>query len=164
MSGNATIVFGLGASGASCVRHLAGRRRLLAFDTRPAPPFLAEARAADPDLAVLAERDWEDALTEAEDVLASPGVALDHPLLDAARAAGLAIRSDVELFLDAAEAPVIGITGTNGKSTVATLVGQLLDAAGWNVGVGGNLGPPALDLLRGDRDAYVLELSSFQLE
>ena len=159
-----TIVLGLGATGYSCVRHLAGRERLLAIDTREAPPFLDAVAGDYPDVEILDMADWHDALTDASRVVVSPGVAMDHGLVVSAQAAGVAVTSDVELFLAAARSPVVGITGTNGKSTVSTLVGRLLAAEERSVGVGGNLGTPALDLLGEDVDAYVLELSSFQLE
>ncbi|MGH8505576.1 MAG: UDP-N-acetylmuramoyl-L-alanine--D-glutamate ligase, partial [Stenotrophobium sp.] len=97
----------------------------------------------------------------------SPGIALTHPLVQALNAAQIPVIGDIELFARAANdagVPVIGVTGSNGKSTVTTLVGEMAKAAGLNVGVGGNLGPPALDLLRDDAELYVLELSSFQLE
>ncbi|MCH3739819.1 hypothetical protein LZB87_10080, partial [Campylobacter coli] len=71
---------------------------------------------------------------------------------------------DVELFCREAQAPIVAITGSNGKSTVTTLVGEMAKAAGWAVGVGGNIGLPALSLLRQECQLYVLELSSFQLE
>jgi UDP-N-acetylmuramoylalanine--D-glutamate ligase len=80
------------------------------------------------------------------------------------REAGVDIVGDIELFARAVEAPVIGITGSNGKSTVTTLVGEMAEAAGLCAGVGGNLGTPALDLLGKATQLYVLELSSFQLE
>ncbi|MCY4060416.1 MAG: UDP-N-acetylmuramoyl-L-alanine--D-glutamate ligase [Gammaproteobacteria bacterium] len=108
--------------------------------------------------------DWPDAVGEARRVVVSPGVAMDHEVVVSAKAANVAVTSDIELFLSAARRPVVGVTGTNGKSTVATLVGKLFAAGGRNVGVGGNLGTPALDLLGEDMDGYVLELSSFQLE
>lgn len=164
MKRRATIVLGLGATGRSCVRHLAGRERVLAFDTRLAPPHLDALRRDCPSVEVLAAADWPAALDAADRVVASPGIALDHCLLRAARAASVPVTSDIELFLNDAKAPVVGITGTNGKSTVTTLVGRQLAAAGRDVGVGGNLGRPALALLGDERDAYVLELSSFQLE
>ena len=164
MSGRTTIVLGLGATGFSCIRHLAGRDRLLAFDTRPQPPFLAAVRERHPEVTLLGAGDWPRALASGDRLLVSPGVANDHCLVAAARAAGLAISSDIELFLESAPAPVVGITGTNGKSTVATLVGELMTASGIRAGVGGNLGRPALELLADDCDGYVLELSSFQLE
>ena len=164
MSERTTLVFGLGATGYSCIRHLAGRERVLAFDTRAEPPCLDAVRSGYPDVELIAQQDWQSALQQADRLLLSPGVSLEHELVAAARAAGLAIGSDVELFLQAADAPVIGITGTNGKSTVTTLVGELLAASGLDTRTGGNLGVPALDLLAADVDAYVLELSSFQLE
>ena len=74
------------------------------------------------------------------------------------------IVGDVELFCREAQAPIVAITGSNGKSTVTTLVGEMAKAAGWAVGVGGNIGLPALSLLRQECQLYVLELSSFQLE
>jgi UDP-N-acetylmuramoylalanine--D-glutamate ligase len=74
------------------------------------------------------------------------------------------VASDVDLFCQAARAPIYAVTGTNGKSTVTALTGHLLQRLGHSPGVGGNLGEPALDLLSDDRDCYVLELSSFQLE
>ena len=164
MSDRTTLVLGLGATGYSCIRHLAGRERLLACDSRAAPPYLNAVRDGFPEVELVAQRDWASALRQADRLLVSPGVSLEHELVAAARAAGLAISSDIELFLQAANAPVVGITGTNGKSTVATLVGRMLAASGLDCGTGGNLGVPALDLLAPGRDAYVLELSSFQLE
>ena len=104
-------------------------------------------------------------LERADIVVTSPGVPLDDPFFVQARARGLDIVGDIELFARAADAPVVGITGTNGKSTVTTLLGRMAERAGVRVRVGGNLGQPALDLLdRGPTDLYVLELSSFQLD
>ena len=164
MTAPATLILGLGATGYSCIRHLAGGERLVASDTRRSPPFLAAVRSEYPDVEIVEASGWRDALGEASRVVASPGVAMDHGMLLAADAAGVQVTSDIELFLSAARGSVVGITGTNGKSTVATLVGKLFAAGGRNVGVGGNLGTPALDLLGEDMDGYVLELSSFQLE
>ena len=163
-SRNGTIVLGLGETGRSCVAFLHGREPLAAFDTRPNPPGLAELTGAHPDLRLIDAADWDAEVSRATRVLVSPSIDPEHCLVRRARAGGAAIASDIELFLAAAQAPVIGITGTNGKSTVTALVGELLATTGRNVGVGGNLGPPALDLLHPDRDAYVLELSSFQLQ
>ena len=97
-------------------------------------------------------------------IVVSPGLSMESCLMKGAIASGAPIFSDIDLFFDAVEAPVIGITGTNGKSTVTSLVGHLLQRSGLNTGVGGNLGEAALDLVAEDRDAYVVELSSFQLE
>jgi UDP-N-acetylmuramoylalanine--D-glutamate ligase len=104
-------------------------------------------------------------LEGASQVLMSPGVSLDEPIACAARARGIDVLGDVELFARDVHAPVIGVTGTNGKSTVTTLVARMAAAAGRRVLAGGNLGEPALDLLgQPAPDLYVLELSSFQLE
>ncbi|MDE0444900.1 MAG: UDP-N-acetylmuramoyl-L-alanine--D-glutamate ligase [Gammaproteobacteria bacterium] len=159
-----TLILGLGLTGYSCIRHLAGRERLLAFDTRDAPPFLGAVLSDYPDVEIVDAAGWPAALGEARRVVVSPGVSMDHEAVASARAAHVRVTSDIELFLSVARGPVVGVTGTNGKSTVATLVGKLFAAAGLNVGVGGNLGTPALDLLGEDMDGYVLELSSFQLE
>ena len=95
----------------------------------------------------------------------SPGVSLAEPIASAARKRGIEVVGDIELFARAAKAPVIGITGTNGKSTVTSLVAAMAESAGRRVLAGGNLGKPALDLLDEPvPDLYVLELSSFQLE
>ena len=95
----------------------------------------------------------------------SPGISLREPIAQRARDLGIEVLGDIELFARAVQAPVIGITGTNGKSTVTSLVAQMAASAGRRVLAGGNLGEPALDLLdRPVPDIYVLELSSFQLE
>jgi UDP-N-acetylmuramoylalanine--D-glutamate ligase len=136
----------------------------------PPRPELAKLQALDPSVPVrlggLDAKLLEDALC----VVVSPGVSLTTPFFVEARRRGLDVVGDVELFARAVDAPVVGITGTNGKSTVTTLVGRMASRAGLNVRVGGNLGEPALDLLcaaEGDAtktDLYVLELSSYQLE
>ena len=161
-----SVVVGLGKTGASCVRYLVKRGdRVSATDSRRAPPGLAELGelAAAVDLRL---GGFDQSLLEgASQVLMSPGVSLEEPIARAARARGIEVLGDVELFARAVRAPVIGITGTNGKSTVTTLVARMAAAAGRKVLAGGNLGEPALDLLeRPKPDLYVLELSSFQLE
>ena len=160
------VVIGLGKTGLSCVRHLARRGvAVRVTDSRSAPPGLA----ALGDLAARVDLRLggfdESILDGASQVLISPGVSLDEPIARAARRRGIEIVGDVELFAREARAPTIGITGTNGKSTVTSLVAHLAEAAGRRVLAGGNLGEPALDLLaRPVPELYVLELSSFQLE
>ena len=165
------VIAGLGRTGFSCARYLRERGwRLSVTDTRPEPPQLAQLRELDPDIPVRAGRLDPALLDEAVCVVASPGLALDQPFFVEARRRGIEILGDIELFARAADAPVAGITGTNGKSTVTTLVGRMAARAGIEVRVGGNLGEPALDLLAPAARAaqppglYVLELSSFQLE
>jgi UDP-N-acetylmuramoylalanine--D-glutamate ligase len=161
-----SVIVGLGRTGVSCARHLAARgHRLIVTDSRAAPPGLAELRRLVPDAAT-ALGGFDPAVLEgADQIVVSPGVSLAEPLLRRAAAQGLDLIGDIELFAREAGGRVVGITGTNGKSTVTTLVGEFARAAGIEVRVGGNLGEPALDLLAGPPAAmYVLELSSYQLE
>ena len=157
---------GLGKTGASCVRYLAKRGdRVSATDTRRAPPGLAELGGLAKSIDLRLGRFDLSLLDGASQVLMSPGVSLEEPIAKEARARGIELLGDIELFARAVRAPVIGITGTNGKSTVTTLVARMAAAAGRRVLAGGNLGEPALDLLEQPvADLYVLELSSFQLE
>ncbi|MBV6418544.1 MAG: UDP-N-acetylmuramoylalanine--D-glutamate ligase [Steroidobacteraceae bacterium] len=160
------VIAGLGRTGLSCARHLRARGwRIAVTDTRPEPPELGMLRALSPDIVVRAGGLDSALLEGAALVVASPGLAPGMPFFAAARARGIGIVGDIELFAREVKAPVAGITGTNGKSTVTTLVGRMARRAGVAVRVGGNLGEPALDLLGDDATAlYVLELSSFQLE
>lgn len=160
-----TAIIGMGVTGYSCLRYLAGRDELLLLDTRDDPPHGAAARQDFPQArAAFGAAACREDLDGVDRVIVSPGVTLDHPLVDRARAGGALVESDIDLFCQAARAPIYAVTGTNGKSTVTALAGHLLTQLGTNPGVGGNLGEPALDLLREPRDCYVLELSSFQLE
>ena len=162
MNAPRTLVLGLGATGRSCVEHLSGRAPVAVCDTRATPPFgdIEPIRSGAVELLKPRAVRWQDF----DRVVASPGLPLGHCLLAGARAAGVEVIGDIDLFLAEAQAPVVGITGTNGKSTVTALVGELLAAAGVAVRVGGNLGTPALDVLDDQAERYVLELSSFQLE
>lgn len=146
------------------MRFLSSTDRLTVVDTRRAPPFAEQTRAQFPNAEMILGVTDAAAFAAADRIVVSPGLPTSHCMLKAARERGIPLVSDIELFLEHAAAPVVGITGTNGKSTVTALTGELLRASGLEVGVGGNLGEPALDLLGPDRDAYVLELSSFQLE
>jgi UDP-N-acetylmuramoylalanine--D-glutamate ligase len=169
------VIVGLGRTGLSCARYLRARGwRLAVTDTRQKPPELAGLAALDPTIPLGVGGLDPRLLDGADCVVASPGVSLQEPFFLEARRLGIEIVGDIELFARAADAPVVGITGTNGKSTVTTLVGRMAERAGLRVRVGGNLGEPALDLL-GPRAAtsasgaaptqlYVLELSSFQLD
>jgi UDP-N-acetylmuramoylalanine--D-glutamate ligase len=97
-------------------------------------------------------------------IVVSPGFDLNSPLIIEGRRRGIEIISDIDLFVTECDLPIIAVTGSNGKSTVTSMLGDMLSTAGWAPAVGGNLGTPALDLLSADKDIYVLELSSFQLE
>jgi UDP-N-acetylmuramoylalanine--D-glutamate ligase len=161
-----TVVVGLGRTGLSCARHLRSRNVSFAVtDSRAAPPELDALKALAPNAQVSLGRFDETLLDGAAEIVASPGVSLREPFLVAATRRGLPIIGDIELFVREARAPIAAITGTNGKSTVTTLVARMAEASGKRVLAGGNLGRPALDLLAEPTpELYVLELSSFQLD
>ncbi|HDL8054244.1 TPA: UDP-N-acetylmuramoyl-L-alanine--D-glutamate ligase [Yersinia enterocolitica] len=166
--GKKVVIIGLGLTGLSCVDF---------FIARGVTPRVMDTRINPPGLDKLPEnverhvgdlnQQW---LLDADLIVASPGIALAHPALSEAAEAGVEIVGDIELFCRENQAPVVAITGSNGKSTVTTLVGEMAKAAGWQVGVGGNIGVPALNLLKQltlqkhENQLVVLELSSFQLE
>lgn len=160
--GKQVVIIGLGLTGLSCVDFFVSRGVTpRVMDTRPTPPGLDQLAAdIERHLGSLNE-EW---LLGADLIVASPGMALAHPALSAAAEQGVEIVGDIELFCREARAPIVAITGSNGKSTVTMLVGEMARHAGWQVGVGGNIGLPALTLLQQPCQLYVLELSSFQLE
>ncbi|HLW24979.1 MAG TPA: UDP-N-acetylmuramoyl-L-alanine--D-glutamate ligase [Steroidobacteraceae bacterium] len=160
------LVIGLGKTGASCVRYLARRGvPLIATDSRADPPALDAVRAFDSALDVRLGGFDLSALDRASEVVLSPGVSPREPIVREARRRGIPVIGDIELFARAARAPVIAVTGTNGKSTVTSLVAHMAASAGRRVLAGGNLGEPALDLIEQPTpELYVLELSSYQLE
>ena len=160
--GRKVVIIGLGITGLSCVDFfLAQGVTPRVMDTRVSPPGLDKLPEAVERYVGGINSDW---LLASDLIIASPGIALAHPALNEAADAGIEIVGDIELFCREAQAPIVAITGSNGKSTVTTLVGEMARAAGWQVGVGGNIGLPALTLLKSPAQLYVLELSSFQLE
>ncbi|MBV7561609.1 UDP-N-acetylmuramoyl-L-alanine--D-glutamate ligase [Pseudomonas sp. sia0905] len=159
------IVVGLGKSGMSLVRYLARQGvRFAVVDTRANPPELSTLREQFPQVEVRCGELDVEFLSRASELLISPGLAVATPALQEAAKRGVKLSGDIDLFARAAKAPIVAITGSNAKSTVTTLVGEMAAAAGRKVAVGGNLGTPALDLLADDVELYVIELSSFQLE
>ena len=160
------LIVGLGKTGVSAARHFAARGWQIAVtDTRTEPPGREQLASVAPQAECRFGRLDTALLEGSQIVVASPGIALREPLIVEALARGIEVVGDVELFAREAKAPVVGITGTNGKSTVTTLVGRMAARAGRMVSVGGNLGTPVLDLLSAPvPELYVLELSSFQLE
>ena len=159
------IVAGLGSTGLSCARYLYARDIPFAVvDSRAQPRGLATLRNEMPGVEFLGSDGPEGLFDGVTEVIVSPGIAMDAPIVTGALAAGVPIVGDIDLFMREADAPVVGITGSNAKSTVTELVGEMARTAGLAVGVGGNLGTPALDLLEPGTELYVLELSSFQLE
>ncbi|WP_295881180.1 UDP-N-acetylmuramoyl-L-alanine--D-glutamate ligase [uncultured Thiohalocapsa sp.] len=165
LAGVKALVVGLGPTGLSCARFLHGHGATVAVtDSRDAPPALATLREALPDVAVMLGGFDDAAFAAADVIIVGPGLPLSTPAVARAQAAGTPVLGDVELFAQAVRAPVVGITGTNGKSTVTTLLGQMALAAGKRAAIGGNLGEPVLNLLADEVELYVIELSSFQLE
>lgn len=160
-----TLIVGLGKTGLSCARYLADQGISVAVtDSRDQPPGLEALKADLPDMALFLGGFDPVVFAAAERLVVSPGVPVSEPLISAAMARGVPVVGDIEIFAQATNAPVVAITGSNGKSTVTTLVGAMAAQAGMHAQVGGNLGKPALDLLDRDAELYVLELSSFQLE
>jgi UDP-N-acetylmuramoylalanine--D-glutamate ligase len=160
------LVVGLGLSGLSSARWLARQGyAVTVVDSRAQPPGLGALHAELPGIAVHTGG-FDAALFRDPGLLVlSPGVSVKEPAVAAAIARGAEPVGDVELFARVATAPVVAITGANGKSTVTSLVGEMCQEAGLDTAVGGNIGVPVLDLLRTpEPEVYVLELSSFQLE
>lgn len=160
-----TIVVGLGVTGLSAARFLQRQGvRFVAMDSRGEPPGLSEFKAKFPDISLHLGALDETLLSQASEIILSPGISVKTPEIVAAITAGASVIGDVELFAREADKPIVAITGSNAKTTVTTLVGQMARDAGVSVGVGGNIGTPVLDLINDDIELYVLELSSFQLE
>lgn len=161
-----TLVVGLGKTGLSCVRFLIANGIPVAVtDSRDNPPGL-ELLCDEFGQVEYSVGGFDNNLFKwARRLLVSPGVSVNEPLIVDARERGVEVVGDVELFARLAKAPIVAITGSNGKSTVTALVAEMVKGAGKNVLMGGNIGTPVLDLLLEPvPDVYVLELSSFQLE
>ena len=176
------LVLGCGASGLAMARWCAGQgAQVTVADTREAPPQLAQLLEQVPQARFIPGEFTSELLEGQRLVLRSPGLtpAQVAPVAEAARAAGIPVRGELGLFADALAAmrqaegyhpAVLAVTGTNGKTTVTALTGQLVERSGKTVAVAGNIGPTLLDTLAQKREAgalpqvWVLELSSFQLE
>jgi UDP-N-acetylmuramoylalanine--D-glutamate ligase len=160
------LVVGLGQTGLSVAQYLAAKGlNFKVADSRIDPP----GKEALSTLGVQVQTEFgeftPEFFAEADCLVVSPGIAISTPIIKAAAKRGAEVIGDIELFVQEAKAPIIAITGSNGKSTVTTLVGLMAEAAGWTAYAGGNLGTPALDFLNQPvPDVYVMELSSFQLE
>ena len=162
------LVLGLGETGLSALRWLATKGAVLSVaDSRDNPPNVDDLARDMPQVSIYTGKFKAHILLDAELIVISPGVALSEPAVQAAIGHGIPVIGDVELFAQhrPKNTKVIAITGSNGKTTVTTLVGEICKAAGLNTIVAGNIGLPVLDALQMDvPDTYVLELSSFQLE
>ena len=155
-------VIGLGKTGLSCVDFLRAKQAdVRVIDTRQHPAGAEQLDKAIPLHTGGLDQQW---LLESDLIVISPGLAVKTPEIQTALQAGVEVVGDIELFCREADKPIVAITGSNGKSTVTTLVAEMAKAAGLRVGMGGNIGIPALSLLNQQHDLYVLELSSFQLE
>lgn len=161
-----SVVVGLGKTGASVVRYLLAQgKTVVAVDSRLQPPELGELQKRYPDLPVYLGAFNQAILTNAGQMVISPGVSIMEPAIQAALSAGVELSSDVEIFCQQVKAPIVAVTGSNGKSTVVSLLSEMIQHSGFSVGLAGNIGTPVLDLLaHNEPDYYVLELSSFQLE
>ena len=159
------VIIGLGETGIACVQHFQDLQiPVVVMDSRDAPPKLAEFKTRYPNIPVYTGGFKEEVLRKAKTLIVSPGIPQDHPDIVKAISSNTEIIGDIEVFAKSIHEPVVAITGSNGKSTVTTLVGEMAKKAGRSVGVGGNLGIPVLALLKQKPEFYVLELSSFQLE
>lgn len=161
------VVVGLGKTGLSCVRYLKQKGEKVAVtDTRDDPPGLNDLLDEFSDVQLALGGLDEDLMLKAEEIILSPGVALASDALKKAQAKSIPVVGDIELFCREIKQPIIAITGSNAKSTVTTLVGEMVKNAGHSVVVAGNIGLPVLEVLTDPKraDFYVLELSSFQLE
>ena len=159
--GGLKVVAGLGISGVSAVNYLHQQGYQVAVtDSRPTPPGIEQIPAEIRQSFGVLDQEL---LLQAEEIILSPGLAPQLPEILVAIAQGIPVVSDIQLLRRATDVPIIAITGSNAKSTVTTLVGEMEKNAGTKVAVGGKLGRPALDLLHDDPELIVLELSSFQL-
>ena len=155
-------VIGLGKTGLSCVDFLRAKQAdVRVIDTRQQPAGADQLSKEIPLHTRSLNQQW---LLESDLIVISPGLAVKTPEIQTALQAGVEVVGDIELFCREADKPIVAITGSNGKSTVTTLVAEMAKAGGLSVGMGGNIGIPALSLLNQQHDLYVLELSSFQLE
>ncbi len=166
-AGRRALVVGLGLSGLAVARFLVDRGvRVRVCDLRP-PERLEEFLSRLPEGCETVLGGYHLAVLDGcEAVYASPGVPWDAELLTEARGRGLAVSSEMDLFFELCPAPIVGITGTNGKTTTTALVGRVLERGDRPVIVGGNIGDTVLDRLPSLTPEHwvVLELSSFQLE
>lgn len=160
--GGLKVVAGLGISGVAAVNFLHEQGyRVAVTDSRATPPGHDQIPA---EVQTSFGKLDEELLLQAEEIIISPGLDPKLPEIQAAAAKGIAIVSEIQILRRATDKPIVAITGSNAKSTVTTLLGLMVQDAGRKVAVGGNLGRPALDLIKDDPELYVLELSSFQLE
>ena len=165
-----TIIVGLGDTGLSCVRYFTSiGEKIKVVDSREQPPGLLALNELFPDVEYELGEFRLETLLSAKQLVVSPGVSIRGAAISAAIDAGISVTGDIDIFAKQVSAPIIAVTGSNGKSTVVAMLAEILRNSGRKFGLGGNLDgknfKPALDLLsETSKDLYVLELSSFQLE
>jgi len=159
------LVVGLGVTGYSVARYLLTHGyRCRIQDTRDVPPFLGKLNSQFDKVDFRVQPLDAELIAWADVLVVSPGLSIREAIIEQAADLGKTVIGDIELFARIAVKPVIAITGSNGKSTVTTLVGEMINLDHKSAAVGGNIGTAALDLLEQNPDFYVLELSSYQLE
>ncbi|MDM8566894.1 UDP-N-acetylmuramoyl-L-alanine--D-glutamate ligase [Candidatus Halobeggiatoa sp. HSG11] len=160
------VIMGMGKTGLACANFLINQDiPIIIMDNRDSPPGLSILQQKFPTIQYITGKFDSEILSQASKIIISPGLSKQQPALAKAQEIGIPIISEIELFANYVNAPVVAITGSNGKSTVTTLLGEMAQKAGWKAQVGGNLGTPAIELLCTPApDLYILELSSFQLE
>lgn len=160
------VIIGIGLTGLSCLRHLIAQGETVGMvDSRLEPPELVQLKKEFPEVPFTTGSFDSPLLDKADALIVSPGVSLKEPPIARQIARGVPAVGDVELFARAVKKPVIAITGSNGKTTVTSLMGKMVADAGYDVEVCGNIGQPVLEALqKPEPDYYVVELSSFQLE
>jgi len=159
------LVVGLGITGLSAVRYLSSQgRNIVVVDSRQEAPGLKELEVDFPEVNVFLGNFDEALFLGASRIIVSPGVSMKQNVIQHAIERGVDVIGDIELFAQQVDAPVVAVTGSNGKSTVVSLLGEMARIASVKYVVGGNIGIPALDLINESVDLYILELSSFQLE
>ncbi len=160
-----TLIVGMGGTGLSCARYLQTQNCQFAIaDSRAEPNNLTVVKNEFPEIEIFTGIFDLEVFKHYQQIIVSPGVSIRSNLFNSLAEQGCFILGDIELFAQVVDKPVIAITGSNGKSTVTTLVEKIANECGIKTIAGGNLGIPALDLLSSNSDLYVLELSSFQLE
>lgn len=161
-SGKKILILGMGLTGISCINFFLKKGITpKIIDESNSPLYLDKIPKKIKYKIGILEPRW---ILESDLIIISPGVSSFKPILIQARFLGIEIISDIELFSREAVAPIISITGTNGKSTVATMVTQIAKNSGYKAFLGGNIGFPVLQMLDQKADLYIIELSSFQLE
>ena len=161
-----SVIIGLGKTGYACAEFLYSKRIPFAItDSRSDPPYLQQCRTNMPHVHLALGQFDQALMLEASELIVSQGVKFNEPAIVKAIEQGITVISDLELFARHVAAPVVAITGSNAKSTVTALLGEMAKQANYIAYVGGNFGTPAPKLLLSiTPQSYILEVSNFQLE